>query len=110
MDVIHLLVSRENFNTSVFDIILSANEDKRKPGKLQNFWMYGVKERVVYVIYIKCIEVFYISVDVWYMGDEYEESQKCLSELAERSCLFLYCIWIILGMYIFYCIFRALAN
>jgi hypothetical protein len=34
MDVINLLVSRENFNTLVFDIILSANEDKRKFGKL----------------------------------------------------------------------------
>jgi hypothetical protein len=45
-----------------------------------------------------------------HIGDEYEESQKCLSGLAERSCIFLYCIWIILAMYIFYCIFWALAN
>jgi hypothetical protein len=50
--------------------------------------VYGVKERVVCVIYIKCIKVLYISVDVWCMGDEYEESQKCLSGLAERSCMF----------------------
>jgi hypothetical protein len=36
--------------------------------------MYGAKERVICVIYIKCIEVFYISIEVWYMGDEYEGS------------------------------------
>jgi hypothetical protein len=54
--------------------------------------------------------VFYISVDVWYMGDEYEESQECLSGQAERSCMFLYCIWVILAMYIFYCLWIALAN
>jgi hypothetical protein len=35
------------------------------------------------------------------MGDELEESQECLSGLAERSCMFLYCICIILAMYIF---------
>jgi hypothetical protein len=63
--------------------------------------VYGAKERVVCVIYIKCIEVLYISVEVWYMGDEYEESQGCLSGLAERSCVFLYHKWIILAMYIF---------
>jgi hypothetical protein len=34
------------------------------------------------------------------MGDEYEESQECLSGLAERSCMFLYCIRIILATYI----------
>jgi hypothetical protein len=33
---INLLVLTENFNTLVFYIILSANEDKRKFGKLQN--------------------------------------------------------------------------
>jgi hypothetical protein len=37
MGVINLLVSIENLNTLVFNIILSANEDKRKPGKLRNF-------------------------------------------------------------------------
>jgi hypothetical protein len=69
-----------------------------------------MKECAVCVIYIKCIEVFYISVEVWYMGDECEESQECLPGLAGRSCMFLYCIWIILAMYVFYCIFRTLAN
>jgi hypothetical protein len=34
MEVKHLLIGREYFNTLVFDIILSANEDKRKFGKL----------------------------------------------------------------------------
>jgi hypothetical protein len=34
MDVVNLLVSRENFNILVFDIILSANGDKKKCGKL----------------------------------------------------------------------------
>jgi hypothetical protein len=35
------------------------------------------------------------------MGDEYEASQECLSGLAEKSFMFLYCILIILAMYIF---------
>jgi hypothetical protein len=60
-----------------------------------------VKEHVVCVICIKCIEVLYISIEVCYIGDEYEESYECLSGMAERSFMFLYCIWIILGMYIF---------
>jgi hypothetical protein len=64
MEVINLLVSRENFNTLVFDIILSANEDKMKFGKLRKCSVYGVKERAVCVIYIICIEVFYISIEV----------------------------------------------
>jgi hypothetical protein len=34
MDVINLLVGRENLSTLGIDIILSVNEDKRKPGKL----------------------------------------------------------------------------
>jgi hypothetical protein len=34
MDVINLLVSSENVNAFVFDIILSANGDKKKFGKL----------------------------------------------------------------------------
>jgi hypothetical protein len=51
--------------------------------------VYVVQERAVCVIFIKCIEVFYISVDVWYVGDEYEESQKCLSGLAERSMFYI---------------------
>ena len=61
--------------------------------------MYGVKECVVCVICITRIEVLYISVEVWYLGDEYEESYECLFVLAEISCMFLYCIWIILAMY-----------
>jgi hypothetical protein len=49
-----------------------------------------VKEHVLYVcvICIKFIEVLYISVEVWYMGDEYEESYECLFVLAERSSMF----------------------
>jgi hypothetical protein len=49
---------------------------------------------------IKCIEVVYISTEVWYTGDEYEVSQECLSGLAERSCMFLHRIWMIVAMYI----------
>jgi hypothetical protein len=42
MDVINLLVSTENFNTLVFDIILSANEDKKN---LENFEIVKCMER-----------------------------------------------------------------
>jgi type III secretory pathway component EscT len=48
---------------------------------------------------IKCVEVLYISVEIWYMDNEYEESYECLSILAEWSCMFLYCILIILTIY-----------
>jgi hypothetical protein len=56
--------------------------------------VYGEIENAVSVcvINIKCVEVLYISVEVWHMEDEYEESYECLSVLAERSCMFLYCI------------------
>jgi hypothetical protein len=40
MEVINLLVNRENFNNLVSDIILSANEDKRKFGKLRNIFYF----------------------------------------------------------------------
>jgi len=46
-----------------------------------------VKEHVVCVIFIKI--VLYNFVVVWYVGDEYEESYKCLSVLSERRCKFL---------------------
>jgi len=63
--------------------------------------VYGVKEHGMSAICIKCIEVLHISVEVWYMGDEYEESYECLLVSTERNCMFLYCIWIILFMHTF---------
>jgi len=35
------------------------------------------------------------------MGNKCELSYECLSVLAERSCMFLYCILIVIVMYIF---------
>jgi hypothetical protein len=46
----------------------------------------------VWVTNIKYVEVLYISIKVWYMEDEYEESYECLPVLVERSCMSLYCI------------------
>ena len=40
------------------------------------------------------------------MGNEYEVSYECLSVLAERSCMFLYCTGIIIVMYIFYIVYE----
>ena len=53
------------------------------------------------LIYIKYMEVLVISVKVRCMGDKYEDSYECLFRIVEISCMFLYCIGIILAMYIF---------
>ena len=91
MDVIHLLVSRKKFKILAYRYYSLC----KKIWKLWNCYVYGVKEHVVCVICIKCTEVLYISVEVWYMGDEYEESYEHLFVLQQE----VVCFYIVYELY-----------
>ena len=93
-----LLVIREKFQYFSLSILFLVQ--MRTKRKLENFKT------------AKCMEWRTCCVCVWFilniwkvqcMGDEYEDSYKCLSRIAEISCMVLYCIWIILCTFL-YCI------